>query len=206
MKPWRIGLRAALLRRLALLAAFGVVPVPATAGGVCTATPPNPRGPFHLPDAPFVERLDNPDEPGERIEFAGRVLALPDCGPVAGAVIDLWHANAGGIYYNLETTARPDQYRLRGRLRSGADGSFRVVTVRPGRYGSGPGARPPHLHVAIAAPGLAPLTTQVYFPADPDNAGDDLFRQSLVGALQQRAGSPALLSFDFVLAPSGPGR
>jgi len=206
MNPWKIGPRARHVRRLAFLAAFVVVAVPGAAAAACAPTPPNPLGPFHLPDAPFVEKLDKPDEPGERIEFAGRVLALPDCRPVAGAVLDLWHASAGGVYYNLETAARPDQYRLRGRLLSGADGSFRIVTVRPGRYGSGPDARPPHIHVTIAAPGMAPLTTQVYFPADPDNAGDDLFRRSLVGTLQPRAGSPTLLSFDFVLAPSGAGR
>lgn len=172
----------------------------------CAPTAPNPRGPFHLADAPFVERLDTASEPGERIAFAGRVLALPDCRPVAGATLDIWHASAGGVYYNLETNDRPEHYRLRGRIRSGPDGGFRVVTVRPGRYGAGPGARPPHIHVAITAPGLEPLTTQVYFPADPDNAGDVLFRHDLVGTLQPRPGAPALLSFDFVLAPSAPAR
>lgn len=190
--------------RLLPLAALLVAPhflVAAEAAAVCAPTPPNPQGPFHLPDAPFIERLDKPDEPGERIVLAGRVLALPDCRPVAGAVLDIWQANAGGIYYNLETIARPDQYRLRGRIRSGPDGGFRVVTVRPGRYGFGPGARPPHIHVTITAPGLTPLTTQVYFPADPGNAGDGLFRQSLVGTVQARPGSPPLLSFDFVLSP-----
>jgi protocatechuate 3,4-dioxygenase beta subunit len=202
------GLRFAAdrLRPLAALLVAGQLLVAVEASGACAPTPPNPQGPFYLPDAPFVERLDKPDELGERIEFAGRVLALPDCRPVAGATLDLWQANAGGIYYNLETIARPEQYRLRGRIRSGLDGGFRVVTVRPGLYGSGPGARPPHIHVTITAPGMEPLTTQVYFPADPGNAGDSLFRQSLVGVLQPRAGSPALLSFDFVLAPSGAGR
>lgn len=177
------------------------------AASVCTPTPVNALGPFYLPDAPFVERLDRPDEQGERIEFAGRVLALPDCRPVAGAVLDIWHANAGGVYYNLERNSRPADYRLRGRIRTGPDGSFRCPTVRPGRYGAGPGgSRPSHIHVTISAPALAPLTTQVYFPADPGNAGDDLFLPALAGSLQARVGAPALLWFEFVLGPAGARR
>ena len=135
------------------------------------------------------------------------MLALPDCRPVAGAVLDIWQANAAGVYYNLERNSRPADYRLRGRIRTGPDGSFRCLTVRPGRYGAGPGgSRPSHIHVTLSAPALAPLTTQVYFPGDPDSAGDDLFLPALAGSLRARAGAPASLWFEFVLRPAEAGR
>jgi catechol 1,2-dioxygenase len=190
------------LRGLVLLAAAALVPAPGTASGACTPTPPNAQGPFYLPDAPFVERLDRPDDTGPRVELAGRVLVLPDCRPVAGAVLDIWQASAGGVYYNLEKRTRPADYRLRGRVRTGPDGSFHIVTVRPGPYGPDPGSpRPSHIHVTVSAPGLIPLTTQVYFPGDPNNARDDIFQPALLGALHPRGEAPALLSFDFVLVP-----
>ena len=191
----------------AILLLVGPLVGTAGAAGVCTPTPANALGPFYLPDAHFVERLDRPEEQGERVEFAGRVLALPDCRPVAGAVLDIWQANAAGVYDNLEKKGRPAEYRLRGRIRTGPDGSFRCLTVRPGRYGAGPGgSRPSHIHVTISAPALAPLTTQVYFPGDPDNAGDDLFLPALAGSLRARAGAPASLWFEFVLGPAEAGR
>lgn len=183
------------LAALLVLAGAG----PASAGD-CFPTPPNPQGPFHLPDAPFVERLDAGDEPGERIELAGRVLDDPDCEPVAGAVLDIWHASAEGFYYDLETGARPETYRLRGKVRTDAEGRFRVRTVRPGPYRTGPRSwRPSHIHVKLEGPGLEPLTTQVYLPGDPHLATDLLYLPALLGVLSARPGGPPTLFYDFVL-------
>jgi protocatechuate 3,4-dioxygenase beta subunit len=53
-----------------------------------------------------------------------------------------------------------------------------------------------HIHVKLRArEGARILTTQVYFPGDPGNTRDSLFRSELVA---QRAGG--LLRIDFVLA------
>src|SRR5512139_7770 len=157
---WNPAVAAALLALLA----FAIAPGPA-ASGDCSPTPPNPEGPFYLPDAPFVTTLDREGEPGERIELAGRVYNEPDCEPVAGAVLDIWHANSEGFYYNLEAAAAPADYLLRGRVRTDGEGRFRVRTVRPGPYRTGPSSwRPSHIHVKVSGPTLVPLTTQVYLP------------------------------------------
>jgi catechol 1,2-dioxygenase len=185
---------------LAVVAVLACAPAPeSAAAAACAVTLANPAGPFYLPGAPFVQRLAGPDEPGTQIELAGRVLGLPDCRPVAGAVLDIWQANAGGVYSGLERPAGKPDFRLRGRIHTGADGRFSVVTVRPGHYGDGT-PRPSHIHVTVSALGFVPLTTQVYFPGDPANAGDDLFLPALVGTLRARGDQPALLSFDFVLS------
>jgi len=186
---------------VAIVAAFILVAIvgPAAAGD-CFPTPPNPEGPFYLPDAPFVTALDREEEAGERIELAGRVYNEPDCEPVAGAVLDIWHASAEGFYYNLESAAAPADYLLRGRVRTDAEGRFRVQTVRPGAYRTGPRSwRPAHIHVKVSGPSLVPLTTQVYLPGDPHLAGDGLAVPSLVGVLSERPDAPATLFFDFVL-------
>jgi protocatechuate 3,4-dioxygenase beta subunit len=55
-----------------------------------------------------------------------------------------------------------------------------------------------HIHVKVQSPGGALLTTQLYFPGEPRNRSDGLFRKELLLRTTER---PALLSarFDFVL-------
>ena len=79
---------------------------------------------------------------------------------------------------------------LRGHQIADAEGRFDLTTIIPGAY---PG-RTRHIHVKVAAPGHPALTTQLYFPGDPGNARDGIYRKSLE---MTRAGSSSC--FDFVL-------
>jgi protocatechuate 3,4-dioxygenase beta subunit len=63
----------------------------------------------------------------------------------------------------------------------------------PARY---PG-RTPHIHVKVQAANRPVLTTQLYFPNEPANARDGLFRPELV--MRMAGGSPRQGRFDFVL-------
>ena len=54
-------------------------------------------------------------------------------------------------------------------------GRFRLATIVPGLY---PG-RTRHLHVKVQAPASAVLTTQLYFPGEPRNKRDGLYRPEL---------------------------
>ncbi len=74
------------------------------------------------------------------------------CVPVAGALLDFWHADADGEY-DL------DGFRLRGHQFTDGEGHFSLETVMPGLY---PG-RTRHIHVKVQAPGGPILTTQLYF-------------------------------------------
>src|SRR3546814_8443325 len=80
---------------------------------------------------------------------------------VAGALVDLWQADAAGQY---ETAG----FRLRGHTFSDPDGRWQFETVRPGLY---PG-RTRHLHLKVQMPHQAVLTTQLYFPGEPRHSGD----------------------------------
>ena len=62
------------------------------------------EGPFYLPNAPALETPyvlpQRSDEAGAILFFSGRVIS-PDGAPVAGAELDMWHADAQGFYSNI---------------------------------------------------------------------------------------------------------
>jgi protocatechuate 3,4-dioxygenase beta subunit len=147
-------------------------------------TPEQTEGPFFTPDSPERASLLEPGIEGTRLVLAGSVLAV-DCRPIAGALLDFWHADAGGDYDN-------DGYRLRGHQFTDARGRYRLETIVPGLYTG----RTRHIHVKAQAPDQPVLTTQLYFRDEPGNEGDGLFEAALlldVGAAGGRG------RFDFVL-------
>jgi catechol 1,2-dioxygenase len=127
---------------------------------------------------------------------------------LAGAVVEVWHASAGGIYYGMEGAGGEDASRLRGRIRSGKDGAYRFETILPGRYPLSPRRfRPRHIHYLVSHPGHRTLVTQLYFAGDPDLTGDPFVRPSLVVPLRKvvaaaKRGRLLAASFDLVLAPA----
>jgi protocatechuate 3,4-dioxygenase beta subunit len=144
------------------------------------------EGPFFKPRSPERSDLREPGTKRNHFELSGFVLAR-SCGAVSGAVVDLWHADDNGEYDNTG-------FRYRGHVITGPDGAFRFHTIVPAIY---PG-RTRHYHVKVQAPGSSLLTTQLYFPNEPANRRDDLFRREL---LMRVADSDEGLDgrFDFVL-------
>lgn len=165
---------------LTLLAAAGMPKSVAAAS--CKPTAYNSLGPFYRDSAPFRAVLAAPSEPGEPLTITGRVLAHDGCTPLANAVVDAWHANARGEYYNVGDQRRdpPDEYRLRGRVRTNQDGEYRFETILPGTYTLGTATRPRHVHFVVSHPDAAELVTQMYFAGDPHLATDGLAKDSLV--------------------------
>lgn len=163
-------------------------PLPPTPACVDPAepTPRQTAGPFFKPDSPQRTSLLEAGIGGTTIVLAGRVLAT-DCTPVAGALVDFWHADDRGVYDN-------DGFRLRGHQFTDAEGRYRLETIVPGNYWT----RTRHFHVNVQAPGRPVLTTQLYFPGEPKNQRDFLFNPDLVVAVHDVAAGRAA-AFDFVL-------
>lgn len=154
----------------------------AAAAAVCRPTEMNALGPYYRKRAPFRSALAAPSEPGEPLVITGRVLASDGCTPLRDAVVDAWHANAQGEYYNVvdDRNDGPKQYKLRGRVRTNANGEYRFETIMPGGYSLGTAMRPRHVHFIASHPRSLELVTQMYFAGDPNLEADWLVKESLI--------------------------
>lgn len=157
----------------------------------CRATPRDMLGPFYLPDQPPQEDLCRAGKV-ERLTVTGRVLGLPDCRPLGGALVEVWQADAKGAY-TLVGGGKPDpDCLLRASVKADAEGRYRYNTILPGRY---PG-RPRHIHYRVSHPDYRALVTQLYFRGDPDSERVGDLAIALV-----KGGTGYDGSFDVVLMP-----
>jgi protocatechuate 3,4-dioxygenase beta subunit len=165
----------------------------------CIETHANIEGPYYRAGAPERSSLVDPGMAGTPLTIEGRVSGL-DCGRgLAGVELDVWHATHDGHYDNDGTMhLGRERFLLRGRIRTDAEGRYRVSTIVPGRYLNGLQYRPAHVHVKVRASGFQPLTTQLYFPGDPYNDVDPFIHRSLVMNLE-KAREIMVGHFDFVL-------
>ncbi len=149
-------------------------------------TPPQTAGPFYTPNSPERASLLEPGMAGTRMVLTGTVMTTA-CQPVAGALLDFWHADDGGVYDNVG-------YRLRGHQFADEAGRYTLETIVPGLY---PG-RTRHFHVMVQAPNQPVLITQLYFPGEPQNDTDGIFNPALLMDMQDGADGK-LATFNFVL-------
>lgn len=144
---------------------FGLLAlVLATGGGgmACAAEPPTP-GENALPGnrAPAAVRIAEPGEPGTPLLVEGTVYAPDGRTPVAGAVLYVYQTDATGEYGN-----RDGAPRLRGWMKTDANGHYEYRTIRPASY---PGTRiPAHIHTQLWGAGYAPQWNHdLLFEDDP---------------------------------------
>jgi protocatechuate 3,4-dioxygenase beta subunit len=145
-------------------------------------TPAVAPQPAYAPGAPGRTSLVEPGAAGTRVVVTGHVIGLK-CGRIKGARVDFWQADAAGAY--------PATGPLRGHQLTDADGKYRLETIRPGAAAG----RARHLSARVEPPGKPALTTVLFFPGDPANAGDKRFQPQLV--MKELAGGT--YSFDFIL-------
>ncbi len=175
-------------------------------------------GPFYVDDAPeYALGADIANgAPGEQCEVTGSVRAL-DGTPIAGALLNVWQADAEGLY-DVQRRGL-DAAQARGALRTDANGKFRFRTVLPCSYPvptDGPVGellnatkrhawRPAHLHFIIEARGYDTLITHVFRSDDPYLESDAVFavRESLIADWARRSDGVWTLEYDFILNPSG---
>lgn len=165
---------------------------PAVLAAACSGpTAANIEGPFYKKGAPHRAVLASDADKGERLVITG-VVRSSTCEPLAGAEMEIWHADASGAYDN-------DGFHLRGTLATDAKGRWELHSIVPGRYLNGDRYRPAHIHVKLHAKDHKPLTTQLYFAGDPYNDGDPFIVPSLIMAHARKDGARRA-SFDFVLS------
>ncbi len=163
-------------------------------------TPSQTVGPFLAiglpwPDGPFVV----PEGTAEAITITG-VIYDGAGAPVTDALVETWQAGPDGRFDHPGDPrgAAGHGFRGFGRCPTGPDGSYRIVTLKPGALPCpGGGTEAPHLDVSVFARGLLDrVVTRIYFPdeeqanaADPVLASiaDEDRRATLIAAVEPGA-------------------
>jgi hydroxyquinol 1,2-dioxygenase len=138
------------------------------------ATPSTVMGPFHIEGSPEMSMGTDMAEglPGQKCFVVGSVRDL-DGKPIAGAKMDIWQADADGMYEAQLGTKDPF---LRAIFTTGADGKYIVKTIAPPGYSIPMDGtvgeliretdvshyRPAHIHFLVSAPGYHTLITHLF--------------------------------------------
>jgi len=138
--------------------AAGVGPAAVAAGLVsCVLTPEQTEGPYYVAGEK-VRRDIRDGHRGALLDLRTTVVDASTCKPVKGALVEIWHCDAAGLYSGFGAGAASRTF-LRGGQRTDAKGLARFTTVYPGWY---PG-RTVHVHVKVHVGGTVVHTGQLYF-------------------------------------------
>ncbi|NEU15156.1 protocatechuate 3,4-dioxygenase, partial [Methylobacterium sp. BTF04] len=151
----------------------------------CVTTLANIVGPCDAANVPL--RVDvSEGRSGLPMRLSLRVVDAATCRPHAAAEVQLWHADARGIYSGREVSAEctlGDSEALsglafRGRQTTNRDGITNFMTVYPGWYDG----RSIHVHVRVVVDGREALVSQLFF--------DDLLSDAIYSTHPDYAGRP----------------
>jgi protocatechuate 3,4-dioxygenase beta subunit len=150
------------------MAAMGSTRAWAQRPGSCVLTPEAGEGPFYLD--PKLQRSDiSSGQPGAPLQLALQVVRAGDCATLANARVDVWQADALGLYSGYEkqsgvggvsTKAAAGQQYLRGTQFTDAGGNVQFRTIFPSWYGG----RTPHVHFKVFLGGNEVVASQLFFP------------------------------------------
>src|SRR4051795_1559248 len=151
------------------------------------------EGPYYL-DLNLVRRNIRGGRPGTPLTLRFKVVDATTCKRVKGAMVELWHADASGVYSGVQGNGGTF---LRGGQRTDANGNVRFETIVPGWYRG----RTPHIHMKVFVSGeevhtgqvfLRPATTRKVYAQgayrsrgqqDTSNAADSIYRDAGARAL-----------------------
>jgi protocatechuate 3,4-dioxygenase beta subunit len=111
------------------------------------------EGPYFVDER--LNRSDIRSDPATGVAKAGapltmtiqlsQISALAGCGPLVGALVDMWHCDALGVYSDVAAQSSRGQRFLRGYQISDASGHVQFTTIYPGWYQG----RAVHIHFKV---------------------------------------------------------
>jgi protocatechuate 3,4-dioxygenase beta subunit len=148
------------------ITALGAGALPASAASTasgasaasCVLAPEMTQGPFYLANEK-VRRNIREGQPGVALALRLTVVDAGACKPITGAAVDIWHADAAGVYSGVGSNGTSGRTFLRGIQKTDANGIARFDTVYPGWYQG----RTVHIHVMVHVGGNDVHTGQLFF-------------------------------------------
>jgi protocatechuate 3,4-dioxygenase beta subunit len=158
----RLTRRDSLLRlggfAIAAIGLRGAEAAPADAASVaCILTPEQTEGPYYIAGEKFRRNITD-GHPGAALLLRTTVVDASTCRPIKNAAVDIWHADAAGVYSGFGSGASSRTF-MRGIQRTNAKGVAEFRTVYPGWYQG----RTVHIHVKVHVGGNDVHTGQLYF-------------------------------------------
>ena len=147
---------------------------------ICTLVPDQTAGPYYI-KSPIRADIRE-DRAGLPLEIEFELVELPECTPIEGATVEIWHCDKAGGYsghgselsrsaFDILMTVpvsedgigtipptEPSRY-LRGAQNSSSDGTVHFLSIFPGWYEP----RVCHIHLKVTKAEQTFLTTQLYF-------------------------------------------
>ena len=130
----------------------------------CLLTPEVTEGPYYLP-LNLVRRDITESKKGVPLQLDLQVVDASSCQPISGAVIDIWHADALGVYSGVvplragSTASSTSGTFLRGIQSTDDNGVATFKTIYPGWYMG----RAVHIHVKVHLDDQTVHTGQLFF-------------------------------------------
>ena len=172
----------------------------------CAVRPEQTEGPYFVDEKLHrsdirVDPSDKSIKPGVplRLEFQVSRIAGAACTPLGGAMVDVWHCDAAGVYSDVrdgQFDSRGKKF-LRGYQQTNANGAAEFLTIHPGWYEG----RAVHIHFKIrsAAQGARAqeFTSQLYFD---ESVNDQIFKQA---PYNSKRGRRVMNDADFIFRRGG---
>ncbi len=169
---------AALIPEAASAAGSGSGPAAVASGAIsCVLTPELTEGPYFVPGEK-VRRNITEGKPGTPLDLRLTVVDASTCKPIKSAVVDIWHADALGVYSGAIAN-NPGTNFMRGVQKTDGAGLARFQSVYPGWYQG----RAVHIHVKVHLGGSVVHTGQFFFK---DTLTDAVYKQAPYNARGSR--------------------
>src|SRR5262245_5129606 len=132
-------------------------------------TPEQTEGPYSIAGEKLRRNIAD-GHAGVPMQLRTFVVDATTCRPIKSAAVDVWHADAAGVYSGFGTGASSRTF-MRGVQRTNAKGVAEFRTVYPGWYQG----RTVHIHVKVHVGGSVVHTGQLYFS---DTLTDAVYRRA----------------------------
>jgi protocatechuate 3,4-dioxygenase beta subunit len=131
------------------------------------------EGPFHIANEKLRRDITE-GKPGTPLTLKLAVVDASSCRALSGALVDIWHCDAGGVYSGFSSIGSGQTNKLtflRGLQRTNAQGVATFQTIYPGWYQG----RTVHIHVKVHLGGRVAHTGQLFFS---DSLTDAVYKHS----------------------------